>query len=88
VEIPETIVNADQDSEMLEDKELEGFLFKKDGPMVNREDTIMVENKEEMPETLLDTESEDLDSETMNTIKKLRFKKGLASLEGDTENTI
>jgi hypothetical protein len=88
VEIPETIVTADQDSEMLEDKELEGFLFKKDGSMVDREDTIMVENKEEMPETVLDIESEDLDSETINTINKLRFKKGLASLEGDTENTI
>jgi hypothetical protein len=73
---------------MLEDKELEGFLFKEDGPMVDTEDTIIVESKEEMPENLLDTESEDLDSETMNTINKLRFKKGLASFEGDTENTI
>lgn len=56
--------------------------------MVDREDAIMVESKEEMQEALLDTESDDLDSETMNTINKLRFKKGLASFEGDTENTI
>lgn len=55
MDIPKTDITADQDSEKLENKELEGFLFKEDGTMVEKKESVMVENKEEMPDTLLDT---------------------------------